>query len=398
LGKPPDKSPVDLSSPSIEGALQRAAEVFTPLPPPRAPPGDRSIDAALSSISERTGAALSPSQTVVRAYKVGEVAQVLAAFAAVMLLFDSEGLVTWARRMEVGPAQGAWLSVLGPIEKGLDIAHFTAPRHGLLTGVEAASRLLGAGEDPLFADAWGLVEVAPYLDAQEIEPTGEIPVPAALEDAQAPADTRAAVLLVGDSMLAANLGASISSTFAGDPKLRIVSAYQTATGLTRPDVFDWGRVVTRLLERERPAYVICSLGANDSQSMRLGDELLPFGSADWDAVYRVRVKAMMRSLTSGGAKVLWLGLPPMRDAGLSRRSTHLNRMFAQEARQHPGVEFLELSMLFAEPGGEYSSFLTVGKSVVRVRLEDGVHYSPPGARLLAQWVDDWVHERKLRPR
>ena len=31
--------------------------------------------------------------------------------------------------------------------------------------------------------------------------------------------------------------------------------------------------------------------------------------------------------------------------------------------------------------------------LVRFRLDDGVHYSPAGARAITRWVVDWIYER-----
>ncbi|MBI5542860.1 MAG: DUF459 domain-containing protein [Deltaproteobacteria bacterium] len=382
---------------SLEAALEHAAATYQPPAPP-------SIDAALSKLAAQSGTAgLASAQPVVRAYSLREVAVVLATFAAAMLALDSEGLLTWARRMEVGTAQSVLYAALGPLHRCLDAVGLTAPRRALAVASDAAGRGLGAQEDPLFADAWDLVEVAPYLDAMaEVEPA-DVASPAPL-DWEAP--ERAAtvktgtrtVLLLGDSLFAGNLAAAITTSFAKEEKFRVVSAYQTATGLSRPDVFDWGRVVGPLLARERPRYVICSFGANDAQPIRQGEQMLGFGEAGWDAVYRARVVAMMRTLAASGTEVLWLDLPPMRDERLTRKVRHLNRLFAAAAKQVPGVERLEVSMLFAGPDGEFATFVNHGgQGLSRMRMDDGIHYAPAGARALAKWVVDWVRERNRRP-
>ena len=285
--------------------------------------------------------------------------------------------------------------MVAPLQKAFDSVGLTRPRRAFADASEVLARELGAGEDPLFAEAWGLVEVAPYLDAMVDEAPGlGVPKPIAAETASLELP---AMLLVGDSLFAGNLAAAIGRTFAQKGKVRVVSAYQTATGLSRPDVFDWGRVVSPLLVRERPRWVVCSFGANDAQAIRVGDELLGFGEPAWQAVYEQRARAMMRQVASGGARVLWLGLPPMRDEAYDRRARQLNGIFKRVARALPNVDFMELSMLLAGPDGGYATFVSNGGRLVRVRMEDGVHYAPAGAKAIARWVHDWAREKGPLP-
>jgi len=373
-----------------------------PIPePPTA--GDADLTEALSSLAATKGTAeLLPSDTIVRPYRLSEVSVVLAVFAALMLLLDADGLVTWARRMEVGRVQGFWLSLVTPLQRGLDVVGLNRPRRELVALADSAARLAGAGGDPLFTAAWGMVDgsAAGFGDldtepavAWPTAPDGPLPAaPSPIIPARGPAG----VLLIGDSMFVGNLGAAVTTALAKDPDLRVVDAYQTATGLSRPDVFDWLHVAPALLEREQPRLVVCSFGANDAQPIRQGDKLLTFGEPAWEAAYRQRVQSMMRGLTSRGARVLWLGLPPMRDAGLSRRVAHLNRLFARTARETPGTDFLEVGMLLGSADGSYSTFLSNGRDLVRMRMDDGVHYSPAGARTVSRWIVDWVYEQKNR--
>ncbi len=365
-----------------------APPAAAPLGSPKAEPG---------STSAFAGAARAEPAPA-RSYSLREVSRLLAACAAVLLLLDADGLLTWVKRMEVGRAQSAWLTLAAPYQRAFDAVGLTRPRRTIAAAAESLAAALGGREDALFAEAWSLVEVAPYLDAMAEQAPQRLgaPGPLAPEAAKAggAAELKPTVLLVGDSMFAGNLAAAIGKAFGKGSGVKVVSAYQTATGLSRPDVFDWGYVVGPLLERERPRWVVCSFGANDAQGIRAGDKLLPFGEPAWEAVYRQRVRAMMRQVASGGAKVLWLGLPPMREESFDRRVQHLNRLFKLEAKANPGVDFLELSMLFSGPDGGFATFVNDGRRLARVRMEDGVHYAPAGAQSVARWVRDWARERR----
>lgn len=340
-----------------------------------------------------------------RLYRAGEVVVILAVFAAAAVAFGSEGLLTWAQRLEAGPLQRGLLAALRPVHRALDAVGGTAPRRAASSVLERFAQKLGAGEDPLFAGGWSQGGEDPTepsgSEAPKVPaPESSAPEPAArveegaLASGPAGSGERVTLLLLGDSMLAGSLGSAISRGLGHDRRLRVVQAVQSATGLSRPDVFDWMKVVPPLLERERPRLIVCSLGANDTQRLPHGDQLLEFGEPAWRALYQERVMTMMRALSGSDARVLWLGQPPMRDPGFSRRARGLNRVFMSAAAQVPRAEYLQLDMLVSGPDGDFASFIPDSRGrFVRVRMDDGVHYSPAGARLVARWVVDWVYER-----
>jgi hypothetical protein len=83
----------------------------------------------------------------------------------------------------------------------------------------------------------------------------------------------------------------------------------------------------------------------------------------------------------------------MRNAAFSEKARHLNSIFAQAAREVAGVEYLDVEMLVGRDG-EYVTFIRNSEGrFVRVRMEDGVHYAPAGAKLISRWLVDWIHER-----
>ncbi len=330
-----------------------------------------------------------------RQYRVTEVAWVLGVFALVMGLLDADGLVSWARRMDAGRAQGGWLRVLTPLQTVDGALGLTAPRRALEFSADRLARLLGESEDPLFVEAWRSPS-APLRPAPMLaEPAAAPAAPVIANAADAPArPTGATVLLVGDSLLAGSLSSAISRTLATDSRFRVVQALQSATGLSRADVFDWMTVAPALVEREQPRFVVCSFGANDAVAIEQGGALLDFGETEWRAAYRARVRQMMLTLAGKGTAVLWLGLPPMRDKRLNERTAALNRLFAATARTVPGVEYLELKMLVSGADGDFATFGTDSSGrFIRMRLDDGVHYSPAGARLVSRWIVDWLRER-----
>ena len=341
-----------------------------------------------------------------RAYRSGEVFVVLTAFALAMGMLDSEGLLKWAKRMNVGAAQGVWLATLTPAYGALDRAGLTAPRRLAEAAADWISGAFGAGEDPLLAGGW-----AKELATAPAElPPPAVPEPPVAEEPSPPKQALAAVppldasalmkgdrvkvLLIGDSMMAGSLGTALSRALERDPHFEVSRATQSGTGLSQPEAFDWMKVVVPLVERDHPRLVICSLGANDAQNIRKNGRQLEFGGSPWKSAYRERVLSMMRVLAGKEAHVLWLALPPMRGGKLASRVEQLNAVFAAAARKVPRVEYLELGMLVSEPDGRYATFVEdADDRPVRFRMDDGVHYSPSGAKVVARWIVDWIYNR-----
>jgi hypothetical protein len=319
--------------------------------------------------------------------------------------------------MEVSRIQSAGAAALQAIQTVMEPIGLTGPRRMAIHVGNRVAHILGAGDDPLLSDGWRDASRSAELEANpspDREPasdrvgpvekgssasqpvSGQGEADKALAEEQTP-PARRTVLLLGDSMIAGSLGSAIAISLSSDPNQRLVRAVQTATGLNRPDVFNWMKVIPPLLERENPQLIVCSLGANDATDIRDGDRVLEFGQAGWRTAYNERVMAMMRLLANRRARVLWLGLPPMRDPSFSERARYLNRIFALAAKKVPQVEYFDLEMLVSAPNGEYATFMRNQEGrFARMRMDDGVHYAPSGARWIARWVVDWIYERRSR--
>lgn len=340
-----------------------------------------------------------------RRFSVRDTAVVLGVACVVALALDSEGLLAWARRLEVGRVQASIVRAVAPVHAALSKLHVDAPRRWAAGVREELAQRTGGEGDPLLAEGWvavdplspSEVEARPTpVPAPEPAPVEVVPEAVPPEEVQPEvvATPQGGVLLLGDSMIAGSLGSTLERTLEKSSGLPVTRAAQLGTGLARPDVYDWMKVVPALLQRDRPRFVVVSLGANDATNLREGEEQLDYGSPRWRQVYAARVEAMMRALTSDDTRVLWLTLPPMRDRRLSARAAFLNSVFAQCARKVKRVEFLEVDVLVGDRQRQFATFVQGpdGK-LLRYRLDDGVHLAPAGARAVAVWVRDWVRER-----
>lgn len=190
--------------------------------------------------------------------------------------------------------------------------------------------------------------------------------------------------IAGDSVVQA-LGESLLRLSGATNVVDATLEYRYATGLTRPDYFDWpGRLQERLTAPRHPEVVVVMFGANDLQTIKTATGYARVGSPAWLAEYRKRVAATMHLLTGKGADVYWVGQPVMRDPDLSRRMAQLDTIFRTEAAATPGITYVDTWAMFTDASGRYTPYLTIGGAPVPVRVDDGVHLTQAGGDLVAK--------------
>jgi hypothetical protein len=170
--------------------------------------------------------------------------------------------------------------------------------------------------------------------------------------------------------------------------------YQVGTGLIRSDYFDWKRHLEGVMRAKQPEVAIFMGGANDSQDFIIDGTYYPNTTAVWRREYSKRVGAVMDVLAADGREVVWVGMPPMRDADLNAGMQAVNAVFEEQAGKRPSVTYVDTWSLFSAPGGGYTDTID-GEGV---RLEDGIHLNVPGSELLAGAILDAVAEIAGLPR
>ena len=167
---------------------------------------------------------------------------------------------------------------------------------------------------------------------------------------------------------------------------------QVASGLTRPDVFNWFEAIRSQLRAEKPHAIVLAFGGNDTNDYMTGlpegTSVDSFGSAAWVQEYRRRVAGLLDMARRAGTHVVWLGLPVTTDASQSQRFGIVNAAVAAEARERPNsVSFIDTYLLLAGPDGGYAEYLTTpGGGQIKVRAPDGIHFEGAGGDIIAREV------------
>lgn len=156
---------------------------------------------------------------------------------------------------------------------------------------------------------------------------------------------------------------------------------KVASGLTRPDYFDWPAYLRQDFDRRAKPFeaVMLMLGANDGQDATAGGRTLVFGSGSWKKWYAARVGEVMDLYLKRGVKrVYWVGMPRMGIGWFNRRMALLNGIYkAEAAKRAPRVEYIDAWTIVDAPQTTYQAGL---------RQYDGVHLQVAGGLKVARAV------------
>lgn len=230
----------------------------------------------------------------------------------------------------------------------------------------------------------GLAHAAPLT-----QPLPETPRPPSGPAAPAPKRERT-VLLLGDSLLTSGFGKDLETKLDAHPLIQCKRRARSSTGLARPDFFDWMEVGRQEVERVKPDVVVVILGGNDGQGLTdgKGKAVSQWGDAKWEDAYRQRVEGFLQVLGAPGRKVLWLELPATGLPRFERKLALIRRVQREVLATHEEARHLETGPFFLNAKGKplVSAKVEGFRKPMKLRMDDGVHFTGAGGRYFADKV------------
>jgi hypothetical protein len=162
-----------------------------------------------------------------------------------------------------------------------------------------------------------------------------------------------------------------------------------ATGLARPEVFNWPAHLVDVVNTQDPGALVLSLGSNDNQAMTgEGATGAAFGSNEWRAEYARRVGGLMDAVATDGRVLFWLGVPIVRQENKLESYRFINAIVEEQAALRTGrVVYVDTYDLLSGPDGAYADYLpNDGGELVEARAPDGTHYTRFGGDRIAASV------------
>lgn len=191
------------------------------------------------------------------------------------------------------------------------------------------------------------------------------------------------VVLIGDSLMQ-GVGITLVSLLKKHGAVPINLSKQS-TGLTYSQHFDWEKALANALAEQPARYVIVMLGANDPWDMIDPENkarYIKFKTKRWEEIYRARIQSLLTLAREQGAQVFWYEAPYMKKDKLNEGILYLNTLYEDEVQKNDAI-FLHSNAVLSE-GKVFSAYITRGDKKIKVRANDGIHFSSEGSRILSK--------------
>lgn len=204
------------------------------------------------------------------------------------------------------------------------------------------------------------------------------------------------ILFAGDSMMqgvAPLVSRELSRRY---PDWFLLDLSRQSTGLTVRRYFDWPSRILEEMDAKQLSLVVIFLGPNDPWDLVVDGRRHVFPSPDWAQQYALRVDEILSAARARGVKVIWLGLPAMREGRVQQGAVVQNQVFYSRAKAW-GTDYLATEPLIGVLSEPFQKFLPdASGQPVNVRAGDGIHFAPAGLHRIKQALLNHIEEA-IRP-
>ena len=186
------------------------------------------------------------------------------------------------------------------------------------------------------------------------------------------------VLMAGDSLMV-GLGPRMKEELEGYKNISIIPIGKGSTGLSRPDFYNWPRVLEENLRKHRPQIVVMWVGTNDVATSIYNVEGTDVPcSPYWMRVYAGKILEIARLCQKYKARTIFMSPPVMDkekwDAKL-KKITNLMRSICKYYR----LGFIDTRPIFANRSGQYTHTKRMPDgSTSAIRTNDHIHITSAG--------------------
>lgn len=207
----------------------------------------------------------------------------------------------------------------------------------------------------------------------------------------APAADGPRVLFAGDSMMQGVAPIVISRLRRIYPHGVFVDASKESTGLTVKRYFDWPTRIRDECVRQGLRTVVIFLGPNDPWDIYERRQRYIFPSDKWEQKYRSRVDEVLDFATVNRVRVIWVGLPAMREDRIEQGAKIENRIFQEETKKYK-FEYVSTGDLLGPVDQPYRKYIEDPKrGKIVVRADDGIHFTSKGLRMISSRIEELLN-------
>ena len=338
---------------------------------------------------------------------VKRMAATVATATVIGLIIEASGLSIWTQRLEVGVLREIASPITQVWEQTVSFVHLDAPRRWALeTKASLADEMM---PEPMTVQGVDTtLQATEKITSTVVEQTktnttkkskrsarkaeNEVALPVAINFS---GNEKIQIALVGDSMMAVGLAPVLRRALAKEENVNVIRAYRSGTGLGRPDVFNWMEEYPKMRGLHKPHIIICAIGANDAQGFQIDRTVYAFGTPQWNTVYAERVRNFLNLIGQDGARIIWLGMPTMREPNFSKRMMAVSALTKSVVTEYAQVTWLDPNPFLNDAGTVFTQFRVNQKGqMIRLRGDDGIHLSDDGAAYLLPSILNWIQAQQ----
>ncbi len=206
------------------------------------------------------------------------------------------------------------------------------------------------------------------------------------------------IVVFGDSQ-AQGVAAALQRMFLRDRTYHVIDKAVAGTALSQKANYDWVDSIDKWLAADHADLAIVMFGGNDRLAVRLeaGGKAIAYRSDAWKDMYNARLTSVLDLFTAAKVPVIWLGQPIARESNYANDMSFLNQLY-EAATKTAGADYLPLWTVIADENGNYMPY---GKALdgetKRLRLDDGIHFTPAGYDIVAVKVREQIDALLAKP-
>ncbi|UMZ11747.1 DUF459 domain-containing protein [Pseudomonas sp. MPFS] len=201
------------------------------------------------------------------------------------------------------------------------------------------------------------------------------------------------VFFVGDSLMQ-GVAPHMANTLRKRYNVKSLNLSKQSTGLAYPSFFNWPKTVENTLAgNPNIRLMVIFLGPNDPWDMPVvkGKPFLRFRTPDWEQTYRQRIDSILDTAQAHNVQVIWVGPPNMEKAKLSTAMAYLSDLYKSQIEQYH-QHFVSANEILGYRNDEFSYYRTTADGQkVKTRVDDGIHFTPTGQKLIAERVISMIN-------
>lgn len=195
-------------------------------------------------------------------------------------------------------------------------------------------------------------------------------------------------LLIGDSLMQ---GVAVAlNRDLKDLGLKTMDLSKQNTGLSYKSYFDWAKATNNALANNpHLKYLVVLLGVNDPWAIKKDGAYHGFNSTSWLEIYTGRVDEIIKIAKRHKVKVLWYEIPPVKKEDLNKKVSTLNQIYSNEILKNKEI-FINTKLFFSK-NNNFSSYINdENNKSIKARTDDGVHFTPSGAKQMSKLLLEYI--------